>query len=393
MSELLLITGKKGHGKSLWAVDEAFKAYDQGKFDHYFSDIDEFRHKGYKPVDDWRDCPNNSLIILDEVQFKKCFSRLGQKFDMQVAELTTMRKRGITIWLITQRARLLNPDVLALVDRHIHIERNGQKSSRVYEFSDAETNITKTKKLFAQDKYVYTHNDELYAFYKSIQPDAKHFKKSWINKNAVSTIITMVLVGCFGIFFLYKFFAGGINITGGNEQVVKQNDKSTPKSTNTSNIQSTNPQVSQVSTPVVQPLSETDLKYCMTSFNWSAVECNKYYRPMKNDYRTENIDEFNNVTPNVSYNPSDPYGFESVNYSTPSTYPKFSGCAKFDGQYYAYTQQGTLLNVKESDCRRLLNKAGDRPFDYFAADAPGAGQLSNTDFLVSDLPIENNIIQ
>ena len=45
--------------------------------------------------------------------------------------------------------------------------------------------------------------------------------------------------------------------------------------------------------------------------------------------------------------------------------PVFAGCAKFNGQYIAYTQQGTRLKVSQADCRRVIND-GDRPFNYFA---------------------------
>lgn len=46
--------------------------------------------------------------------------------------------------------------------------------------------------------------------------------------------------------------------------------------------------------------------------------------------------------------------------------PVFSGCTKFNGKYYAYTQQGTKLNVSSEDCRKLIEN-GDRPFNYFAS--------------------------
>jgi hypothetical protein len=47
--------------------------------------------------------------------------------------------------------------------------------------------------------------------------------------------------------------------------------------------------------------------------------------------------------------------------------PVFSGCIKYNGKYYAYTQQGTKLNVSSSDCKRLIDD-GDRPFNYFASE-------------------------
>lgn len=67
----------------------------------------------------------------------------------------------------------------------------------------------------------------------------------------------------------------------------------------------------------------------------------------------------------VSYNPSSPYDDLSQNLTYEITSkPVFSGCAKFDGKYYGYTEQGTKLPVSKSDCVKLIED-GDRPYNYF----------------------------
>lgn len=38
-------------------------------------------------------------------------------------------------------------------------------------------------------------------------------------------------------------------------------------------------------------------------------------------------------------------------------------------KYFAYTQQGTILQASNIDCRRLIDD-GDRPFNYFKVDNP-----------------------
>lgn len=148
MSGLIrLVTGKKGAAKTLWVVDQLFKEYEKDPTRNYYSDITGLKHTGVKLApDNWTEIEDNSLIVYDEVQFKLLFSRHNSKRDKQILELTTMRKRGIEMWIITQRARFLNADVLGLVDEHVEIERNGQKTSKVFVFTDAETNITKSKK-------------------------------------------------------------------------------------------------------------------------------------------------------------------------------------------------------------------------------------------------------
>ncbi|WP_151833304.1 hypothetical protein [Acinetobacter ursingii] len=65
-------------------------------------------------------------------------------------------------------------------------------------------------------------------------------------------------------------------------------------------------------------------------------------------------------------NPTQPYNQDiqqQVSYQVTAK-PVFSGCIKKNGRYYGYTQQGTLLDVTQSDCKRLIEN-GDRPFNYF----------------------------
>ena len=63
------------------------------------------------------------------------------------------------------------------------------------------------------------------------------------------------------------------------------------------------------------------------------------------------------------YSPSDPFKTLQVQYEVTAK-PVFSGCTKFNGRYYAYTQQGTKLDVDPSVCQRVIDD-GDRPFNYF----------------------------
>lgn len=360
MSKLRLITGLKGSGKSLWAVDQLFKEYEKNPDRPYFSDITGLKHTGIKPApDDWRDAPDNSLIVYDEVQYKLLFSRHNSKRDTQILDLTTMRKRGIEIWCITQRARFLNADVLGLVDEHVQIERKSSKTSTVYIFQEAEMNITKTKKMFAFDKYIFTHPQDLYGFYESIKDGANHGKRDWVNKGAVSTGMTLIIIICIAAYIFYKTFSGdGIKVS----PVGEPKPKPVPESSVSSN-------------PFQPDLTknETDQKIdlCVKQFGWTPEQCAEVYKPesvqtRNNDLMQSNSNDMQSIV--MNYNPSKPYDdYQSQVTYTPTAVPKFSGCMKKGSRYIAYTQQGTILHdVSQSDCRRLLDD-NDRPFDYFAA--------------------------
>lgn len=357
--QLRLITGKKGAAKTLWTVDHAFKEYEKNPERDYYSDIDELKHSGFKVApEDWREVPDNSLVIYDEVQFKLLFSRHNNKRDTQILELTTMRKRGITIWIITQKARFLNADVLGLVDEHVHLERNGKRSSKVFIFLDAELMITKTKKLFAFEKYVYGHPQHLYGFYKSIEDGAKHdTSRSYVNKGVISVLITLVLAFGFGGYFIYKSLGGGVKV--GGEESGKNTEKVHPvgdKVLDAENDKKTAQLVESIRT-------------CQSQFGWTFDQCKQAYDTETEVKRTEALEQStgNNMEQVVfTYNANKPFEASYTVMNEPTDFPKFSGCMKKNGKYVAYTQQGTILHdVSTSDCRRVIDD-GDRPFNYYA---------------------------
>ena len=104
---------------------------------------------------------------------------------------------------------------------------------------------------------------------------------------------------------------------------------------------------------------------CRKGVNVEKPECVKWFDDLSKGNQSVGNSEHSVST--VSYNPNTPFNDESF---TDLTYevtakPVFAGCAKFNGEYIAYTQQGTRLKVSQADCRRVIND-GDRPFNYFA---------------------------
>lgn len=363
MSKIRLITGGIGTGKSLWTVEQLFKEHEKTPEREIYTDITGIKHTGIKKApDDWREIPNNSLIVYDEVQYRDLFSRHNSKRDKQILDLTTIRKRGIELWLITQRARFLNADVLGLVNEHVHLERVGQKISNVYIWQEAELNITKTKKMFAFDKYRWAYPEHIFGFYESIQPDAKHNKRSYLNKAVVSIVITLVLALIAGAIFVKFAASKGISATG-------VETKKPEKQTMAQPIQ--NPNATPVSPPVASDLSVE----CRKGANVEKPQCVKWFDDLSKNNASVSTGENGETV--VAYNPTQPFDDQiqkSVSYQVTAK-PIFSGCMKTSNGYQAYTQQGTKLDVSKSDCERLI-KNNDRPFNYFAQDQNQQSQRS-----------------
>ena len=365
MSKFRLITGGIGTGKTLFVVDELFKLKADEPDLKIYTDITGIQHTGITtiPVDfDWRDAENNSLIVFDEVQYKTLFSRHNSKRDQQILDLTTIRKRGIQLWIITQRARFLNPDVLGLVNEHVHIEKNSKKSSKIYVFLEAETNITKLKKQFAFRKFVFQYPEHLYGFYESVQEGAKHYTRSWLHQGIIAIVITMIiaLIG-FGV-TIYNGTKHGLSIGdepppsfGSDPTKAKLTDKQTsnklPPSEN-----KLPPNISD------QQLSKID-EYCRMGKNVDLPECKNFYDTFRSDASSPTEQQ------TTVYDPNNPYSFVYVpSEIEPTDFPRMSGViTQSNGYLIAIDQQGNYMpNISQEDCKKWL--LGYRPFDYFKRD-------------------------
>src|SRR5690606_40878679 len=86
--------------------------------------------------DDWRECPDGSMVIYDEAQQKHLFRATGTPGvptirgedgrtveDERITSLDTHRHRGFDIVLITQEVGLVHHWAKKFVGCHIHLER------------------------------------------------------------------------------------------------------------------------------------------------------------------------------------------------------------------------------------------------------------------------------
>ena len=109
-----------------------------------------------------------------------------------------------------------------------------------------------------------------------------------------------------------------------------------------------------------------NISKCIDQLNLTEEQCREMYDPQIMQARHDQLEQTtrNNMDDVVvDYSPSDPFKPINVHYEVTAK-PVFSGCTKFNGKYYAYTQQGTKLDVDASVCQRVIDD-GDRPFNYF----------------------------
>lgn len=173
---MVLITGKPGNGKTLFALDLISKRAEKEKRQVYYYGIpltSQFPYKWIELVDPqkWYECPPNSLIVIDEAQKPHLFPPRanGSKAPQHVSELETHRHNGLDIYFMTQDPSLVDNHIKKLSEEHYHLIRKfGLQKSSVYFAQSAMTSIANAA---LKNCIVSTFNypSAVYGWYQSAQ--------------------------------------------------------------------------------------------------------------------------------------------------------------------------------------------------------------------------------
>lgn len=384
---IYMIVGQPRHGKSQFAVSKAWeyhqknleiqKRIDSGKFDpekdivrEIYSDIDGHSQKTdfiLKAPTDWRDVPDNSIIFMDEIHLRPeyCDSDGKMSQNPMIVALTTHGHQNKDIILMTQDPERLNKGIRKLVEKMYLVKRPIQKPpfATIYEFErwlrDPWQAASSTRTVSYQDSYKFFYKDKWQNMYTSASAHTSvQFK---IQRKFIFALIAIIVLFSAAWFLFTK--SGGDKLArtaiGGLTGQQQQNAASTPPVNN--------------STQAQQP-QNLDIE-CRKGANVEKPECVQWFNNLTKN-KGSAMGAENNYQ--VSYDPSKPFENkdiqQSISYEV-SAKPVFSGCAKMNGKYQAYTQQGTKLDVLKADCERLINE-NDRPFNYFAKDQNQQSQRS-----------------
>lgn len=359
-----LTCGTIGAGKSYLNVKLAHEQYKLGRYKHIYSNIRAHAElgEGITPLpDDWRDCEEYSLIIIDEVQMHDKFSKhFSSRRDSEIAQLTMIRHKHCDIWLISPDPAQVNSDVRNLVNQYYFLETAGKKTTKCYCFDRVKNNVTKSIKNQAYEEFTYSIEEKYYSMYKSTEDGTASGRTYNINMKLIGFVvglIIVILIICALIFYLFKSNKTKVN----NLKEVETKQQVQPKT----NQSGQSGLVTGVSNIVNDPSIE-----CRKAENLNKSECIKWFDSLSKSGASVPSMSLSASTGQVSYDPAKPYdnhdAEKSIKYQVVNQ-PKFSGCMKkSDGSYRAYTEQGTYLKVSQSDCRRLIKDAGDRPYDYYS---------------------------
>ncbi|MHA3058992.1 zonular occludens toxin domain-containing protein [Acinetobacter sp. ANC 4641] len=323
-----------------------------------YSDINGLRIENVlKSPDDWRECPDGSVIFYDEIQYRKEYQNTREKNQM-ILDLSRHRHRGFDIYAITQFPTLLHTDFRSFIGQHHHLHRGwGLPSSTVYIWAYVVIDPnSKGKKALAERDFRFNFPKKLYKVYTSA---TTHTHKMRIPAKLLFFVgigvvgLALNLRSCSHDSFLSKLDKDDKN---GFANQVKGNAPKSPVAGHTAS----DPAVTQ---SAVNQNAQLSL-LCRKAENLEKPECKNWFDQMAKT--GGNVSQDNNAQ-YISYNPNEPYSVkvEPLKYQVINQ-PKFSGCVKFGNKYKAYTEQGTYLKVSQSDCKKILVDSGNRPYDYFS---------------------------
>lgn len=229
---ITLITAVPGSGKTLYAItliDEALKDNRP-----VYTNINGLvKDKFFAPnmifdaPDDWRDCPEGSLIIYDEAQQPHLYpsnAQRGKVEDERLTALETHRHGGYDLIFITQAPTFVHHHIRKLVGLHVHLYRAKGVSGAVrYEWSHTCDSPNDRKEQERADSIVWKFPSKYFPYYTSAVMHTHKFRLP------LKMTLFFVCIAIAIFFIATKFFSnGGLSVINAGNEKASESEKGLP---------------------------------------------------------------------------------------------------------------------------------------------------------------------
>jgi zona occludens toxin len=143
------VTGLPRQGKTLFTFVQVRERSQKENRPVYYCNIPGVTLPGWTEIDHpdkWVDCPNDSIIVVDELQDFWGMASSGARVPFPILELSKHGKRGIDFYFITQDPTLVHQTPRKLCETHWHVVRAfGSENAVAHKFNRMQTDPEKVK--------------------------------------------------------------------------------------------------------------------------------------------------------------------------------------------------------------------------------------------------------
>lgn len=290
---ITLITAVPGGGKTLYAVWYIIKqAAEEGRI-IYTVGIPELQiptiSQSYKQIRSWPereviDTPNpyqkdlpedelptrllnyqeGSLIVIDEVQYLWPASGSREPTE-DIKYLTKHRHHGLEIILITQSPQLVHKNVLAVVDKHLHI-RKTWAGRQLFEWPEYCATVRAVSSRLSAIKRSYKLPKQAFGLYRSA---STHIKQK-MSVPIIVYLFPLILIGTG--FFFYRSYTNVMAKTTQFADITKDETSSnTPQNTTSQTPQIPSNPTAQSTQTTVQTIRPITYAVVSSQVDWTLV--------------------------------------------------------------------------------------------------------------------------
>lgn len=310
---ITLITGLPGHGKGIYSLDTVNKLEKISNRPVYYHNVTDLNLKWHKleNAKDWINCPEGSIILLDEAWQTFPLRPNAQTPPDYVAMLATHRHKGFDIFIVTQQPSQLDTFVRKLVDHHYHVIRKyGAQSANVHQFIGLNSDPQRSRK--NSIKHSYNYPKEVYGWYKSAEVHTIQTKRPM---RIYFLWFGVPLILATSIYFINHYL---------------------------------NPRTGKIAEGI-----QTDINGQLPEKN--GLPINSSYQQQKP------IDWFEQQKPRVSELPQTAPKYDEL--TKPTRVPTPAACIASKTRCVCVTNQGTKYNTLDSVCRQIVKDGFFKDFD------------------------------
>ncbi|WP_311223465.1 MULTISPECIES: zonular occludens toxin domain-containing protein [unclassified Acidovorax] len=322
------VTGLPRQGKTLFTFIQVQERAKKENRPVFYCNIPEVTLDGWTEIDHpdkWMECPNDSIIVVDELQDFWGAASSGAKVPEPILELSKHGKRGVDFYFITQDPTLVHNTPRKLTETHWYVVRAfGTENALAYKFKGMQTDPGKVVQ--KAEKYPWRYPKE--AFGKKDKA-GNWITKPWYKSADVHNIKRQIPLKLVAIPFIIALAIGAVwfaisSVMSFGDRMKQTGSAVAPGSAPSSSARPPGTASGLGAAPSGVPAAMDTLQYIKS--------------------RQPRLPDFPNTAP----------AYDQVTQPTEAPYP--AACVQMGKRCECYSQQATMLRTTYDVCIQIVQR-------------------------------------